>query len=158
MHRTGIVTPGNTVHVRVENTGTTPLDVNIFYIGSDYSITSMLAEPARLRGRTPREPNAAFSEEVLEFNDQTFGRERMFVIVTAAQPQDNPLDLSFLEQGGVRAVGQAPAAISGFGEMIDTMAKGVTTRGGTSLAARRAASASQRGAVYVFSVDNVPTG
>lgn len=158
LHRTGVVTPGNTVHVRVENTGTTPVVVNILYIGSDYSITSMLPEPATLRGRIPREPNAAYSEEVLEFNDKTFGRERLFVIVTAAQSQDNPLDLSFLEQGGVRAVGPAPAAMSGFGAMIETMATGATTRGGTSLAARRAASASQRGAVYVFSVDNVPTG
>ena len=158
LHRTGVVTPGNTVHIRVENTGTTPVDINILYIGSDYSISSMLPDPVRLRGRTPREENAVFSEEVVEFNDSTFGRERLFVIVTAAQPQDNPLDLSFLEQGGVRAIAPGGTAISGFGEMIEAMAGAATTRGASSLAARRAAAESQRGAVYVFSVDNVPAG
>ena len=158
LHRTGVVTPGNTVHVRVENTGTSPVDINILYIGSDYSISSMLPDPVRLRARKPREENAVFSEEVVEFNDATFGRERLFVIVTAALPQDNPLDLSFLEQGGVRAIGPGQGAISGFGAMIETMAGAATTRGGNSLAARRAATQSQRGAVYVFSVDNVPSG
>lgn len=155
LHRNSIVQPGNTAHVRVENTGETPVDLNILYIASNYAITSMLEAPVRLRGAEAGQPNAVFSEEIVEFDDTSFGRERLFVIVTAAEPQDNPLDLSFLEQVGVRALGQG-AAVSGFGAMIQTMAGGAATRGGSSLAARRAAQRSQRGAVYVFSVDNVP--
>lgn len=154
LHRNSIVRPGNTAHVRVENTGDMPVDVNILYIASNYAITYMLDAPVRLRAAEAGAPNAVFSEEIVEFDDTSFGRERLMVIVTAAEPQANPLDLSFLEQVGVRALGQAPA--TGFGAMIQTMADGSSTRGGSSLAARRAAQNSQRGAVYVFSVDNVP--
>lgn len=153
LHRNSIVRPGNTAHVRVENAGSTPVDVNIVYIASNYAITYMLEAPVRLRAAEPGAPNAVFSEEIVEFDDTSFGRERLLVIVTAAEPQANPLDLSFLEQVGVRALGQTA---TGFGEMIQTMANATATRGGSSLAARRAAQASQRGAVYVFSVDNVP--
>ena len=156
LHRTSIVQPGNTAHVRVENLGSTPVDVNILYIGSNYAITSMLEEPVRLRAAAPDAPNAVYSEEVVEFDATSFGRERLLVIVTAAEALENPLDLSFLEQGGVRAVGRGPVAVSDFGAMIQTMAAAATTRGGSSLAARRAAAQGQRGAIYVYSVENVP--
>lgn len=156
LHRNSIVQPGNTAHVRVENTGSTPVDVNILYIASNYAITSMLETPVRLRAAEAGSANAVFSEEIIEFDDTSFGRERLMVIVTAAEPQSNPLDLSFLEQTGVRAIGRGPAAMSGFGAMIEAMAGAETTRGGASLAARRAAQRGQRGAVYVYSVDNVP--
>ena len=158
LHRTGVVQPGNTAHVHIENAGSTPVDVNILYIGSNYAISSMLPDPVRLRATAPGEVNAIFSEEILEFDDTSFGHERLLVVVTAAEPLSNPLDLSFLEQVGVRALAGTERGVAGggLGAMIADMAEGVTTRGGTSLAARRAAQASQRGAVYVFSVNNVP--
>ena len=156
MHHPSVVQPGNTVHIRVENNSTSPVDLNIVFVGSDYSISMMLPDPVRLRARIAGEENAVFSEEVVEFNDSTFGREHLFVIATAAAPQENPLDLSFLSQGGIRVVQSRGAASSGFGAIIETMAGAATTRGGDSLAARRAATQAQRGAVYVYSVDNVP--
>lgn len=156
LHHTSIVQPGNTLHVRVENKSATAVDLNILFVGSDHAITMMLPEPVRLRAHAPEAPNSVFSEEVVEFNDVSFGREHLFVIVTAAQPQDNPLDLSFLEQAGVRSADSGAATASGFGTIIETMAGAATTRGGDSLAARRAAAQAQRGAVYVYSVDNLP--
>jgi len=163
LHRTAAARPGEVLHLRVQNNGGTTVDVNLLYIDANHGITWMPLDfdgsrgvPARLRGRSRNDPPAVYDEAVVQFEPTSFGRERVVVVVTGAEAQDNPLDLSFLEQGGVatRSLGAAPA--TGFGAVLEQMAGAAATRGGSSLAARRQAASGQRGAVLVYAIDNLP--
>ncbi|MBX3582370.1 MAG: caspase family protein [Rhizobiaceae bacterium] len=87
------VKPGDQVHIVAENNSRGIVDVNVLYLGSDYSISHMDAQ--RLVS------GARINEPLLAFTDQTFGTERMIAVVTEAPPLSEVEDLSFLEQGKV---------------------------------------------------------
>jgi hypothetical protein len=137
-----IVHPGDEVHVKARNGSKGLVDFNVLYVGSDYSITPIVAE--RL------EKGAELEEGLLAFTDSSFGMERMIAVFNEAPPQSEKEDLSFLAQDGVpqarRAVGDGQP---GFGDMLRDLGLGQSTRSAMKLGS----GGGTRGAVMVFPVE-----
>ena len=143
-----IVHPDDQVHIEARNGSSRPVDVNVLYIGSDYSIGHMYAE--RLHG------GSEIDLPLLAFTDTSYGIERMIVVLSEATPQTAVEDLSFLEQVGVRqmtrAAGVAPA---GFSELLRDVAGAPSTRGAARLGEK---AAGPKGAVMIFPMETMPRG
>jgi len=142
------VFPGDQVHVVAKNQSTKPVDLNLLYVGSDYSITHIVAE--RMHG------GAILEEGLLAFTDTSFGMERMIAVLTEAPPQSEMEDLGFLAQGGVlmrtRGAGDGEA---GFADMLHDIGLAPSTRSAMKLGA----DGGSKGAVMIFSVETVrPAG
>lgn len=142
-----VVHPDDQIHLEARNGSSRPIDINVLYIGSDYSIGHMYAE--RLHGGNE------ITVPLLAFTASSFGIERMVVVLSEAAPQTPVEDLSFLEQVGVRqqtrAAGTGPA---GFGDLLRDVAGAPATRG----AARIGDSSRAKGSVMIFPMENVPRG
>jgi len=138
------VNPGDIVTIAAKNMSAAMVDINVLYVGSDYSITHM--------GANRMEPNGVLNDDLLVFTGDSFGMERMIAVLTEAPQISEIADLSFLQQGGV------PAATRGTGDGGDFM--GMLTDIGNAPATRAAmkigAKGGQKGAVMIFSVQNVP--
>lgn len=138
------VFPGDEVHVVARNQSNKLVDINVLYVGSDYSITHIVAE--RLAG------GATLEEGLLAFTDSSFGMERMIAVLTDAPPQSEMEDLSFLAQGGVpqarRALGDAAV---GFADMLRDVGLGPSTRSAMKLGDQ----GGSKGAVMIFPVETV---
>ncbi|MEL7272123.1 MAG: caspase family protein [Pseudomonadota bacterium] len=112
--------PKDEVHLVAKNETTNPLDLNVLYVGSDYSISFMY------NGRI--KPGETLKKGLLRINDKSFGRERILLITTQATPQSPVADLSWLAQGALertRAAGKANA----FTGLLRQSGFGTTTRG-----------------------------
>lgn len=137
------VFPGDEVHVAAKNQSNKLVDINVLYVGSDYSITHIVAE--RLVA------GATLEEGLLAFTDTSFGMERMIAVLTEAPPESEKEDLSFLAQGGVpqkrRDVGGEP----GFSDMLQTLGMAESTRAAMKLGSQGGA----KGAVMIFPVETV---
>lgn len=137
--------PGDHVHVRARNNTSTAVDINILYIGSDYSITHIRAE--RLQ------PSAVLEEDLLEFTDTSYGREIMMAVFTEARPLTPTLDLRYLAQQGLNR-----AVIRGGTDSIEDLIRGMgfaaISRGVKATA--NAADGRPRGSVLLFPVRTVP--
>ena len=86
------------MHIEAENVSSKLFDINILYVGSDYSITHIDAQ--RLVAE------AKVDEGLLAFTDSSFGMERMIAVLTEAPPLSEIEDLTFLAAGR-RAGGDA---------------------------------------------------
>jgi len=83
--------PGDIVYLTAKNRSTKPMDLNILFIGSDFSITPIF------KGRI--HPGDSLKKKGLfRVTDTSFGSERLLVIANEAKPQSMVLDLSFLQQ------------------------------------------------------------
>ena len=142
-----IVHPDDEVHIAAKNASARPVDINVLYIGSDYSISHMYAE--RLSS------GSEIDLPLLALTDSSYGIERMVVVLSEAEPQTPVEDLSFLEQVGVR---QATRSLGGgaasFGELLREVAAAPATRG----AARLGDKAGAKGAVLIFPMETTPRG
>ncbi|RIK86598.1 MAG: peptidase C14 [Hyphomicrobiales bacterium] len=140
-----VVHPDDEVHIAARNASPKPVDINVLYIGSDYSISHMYAE--RLSS------GSEIDLPLLAFTDSSYGIERMVVVLSEAQPQTPVEDLSFLEQVGVR---QATRSIGGgaasFGDLLREVAAAPETRG----AARLGEKSGAKGAVLIFPLETTP--
>ena len=138
------VSPGDEVHVLARNQSTKLVDINVLYVGSDYSITHIVAE--RLVA------GATLEEGLLAFTDSSFGMERMIAVLTEAPPQSEMEDLSFLAQGGVpqqrRGVGDGQP---GFSDMLRDIGMAPSTRSVMKLGD----SGGSKGAVMIFPIETV---
>lgn len=138
------VHPDDQVHIEARNASSKPVDINVLYVGSDYSISHMYAE--RLHG------GAELDLPLLAFTDSSFGIERMIVVLSEAKPQTPVEDLSFLQQIGVRAVSPAGGGNAGFGDLLRDIAAAPETRS----AARIGQTSAARGGVMIFSMETMP--
>ena len=123
------VLPDDTIGLNLTNPTDKPVDFNILYVGSDYSISFM--DNGRLQ------PGDTLDEDYILITDASFGRERVIVVFSPADPQSEVEDLSFLEQSAVertRAVGNARGGIRG---LLDEAGFGTTTRAAMSLSRRK---------------------
>ncbi|HTV68495.1 MAG TPA: caspase family protein [Rhizobiaceae bacterium] len=138
------VNPGDEVHIFAKNLTKKIFDINILYVGSDYSITHIDAQ--RLVA------DAGVEEGLLAFTDSSFGMERMIAVFTEAPPLSEIEDLSFLAQGGVPAAtrGTGPA---GFADMLRDIGMAPETRSAMKLSDKGAA---PKGAVMIFPMETVP--
>lgn len=82
--------PGDIVFLKAKNTQAVPVDINVLYIGSDFSISHLYS--ARLNS------NDGFDLDLFDITDGSFGRERIMVVATPAAPQSSVEDLSWLAQ------------------------------------------------------------
>jgi hypothetical protein len=142
-----VVHPDDEVHIEAKSASAKPVDINVLYIGSDYSISHMYAE--RLSS------GSEIDLPLLAFTDSSYGIERMVVVLSEAEPQTPVEDLSFLEQVGIR---QATRSLGGgaasFSELLREVAAAPATRG----AARLGDKAGAKGAVLIFPMETTPRG
>lgn len=115
--------PDDEVHVLARNTGDGPVDVNVLYIGADWSISHWFS------GRL--QPGDELKKGLFKISADVLGQERMLVVVTPARPQSPVEDLSYLAQDALdtaRAVGG-----TAFGDALAEAGFGETTRGAIAL-------------------------
>ncbi|MEP0522131.1 MAG: caspase family protein [Hyphomicrobiales bacterium] len=110
--------PGDIVFLKAKNTQSVPVDMNVLYIGSDFSITHLYS--ARLNS------NDGFNLDLFDITGGSLGRERIMVVATPAAPQSVVEDLSWLAQPRLeRRRGQQ----SELGAMLAEAGFASTTRG-----------------------------
>jgi hypothetical protein len=136
------VFPGDEVHVAAKNQSSKLVDINVLYVGSDYSVTHIVAERL-VQGAT-------LEEGLLAFTDSSFGMERMIAVLTEAPPESEMEDLSFLAQGGVpKATRAAGGEGGGFSQMLTDIGLAPSTRSAMKLNDQ----AGSKGAVMIFPVE-----
>jgi len=140
------VHPSDQVHLAAENRSGRPVDVNVLYIGSDYSISHMYAE--RLHG------GSKIDLPLLEFNDSSYGVERMVVVLTEGSAITAVEDLSFLAQEGVRQMTRSAEHPEGFAGLLRDIGNAPATRGAMKLGQ----AASAKGALLIYTMENMPRG
>ncbi len=116
--------PDDEVHVLAKNNMDVPVDVNVLYIGADYSITHWFS------GRL--QPGDELKKPLFAIGDSELGDERMIVVVTPADKHSKVEDLSYLAQDALemtRSVGG-----SSLDEALSNAGFGETTRGAVPLA------------------------
>ncbi|MCB6179593.1 caspase family protein [Rhodobacter sp. Har01] len=111
------------VHVLAKNHMDVPVDVNVLYIGADYSITHWAAE--RLQ------PGDELKKGLFAIGGQVMGQERMIVIITPAKPQSPVENLGYLAQDALET--SRGLAGSAFGDALTEAGFGETTRGAVAL-------------------------
>jgi hypothetical protein len=107
--------PNDQVHILAQNNMDQPVDVNVLYIGADYSISHWFS------GRL--QPGDKLKKGLFKIGDAVLGDERMIVVVTPAKPQSPVENLAFLAQDSLdttRGFGgsglSAALAEAGFGQ------------------------------------------
>lgn len=140
------VNPGDEVHILAENKSSKRVDINVLYVGSDYSITHITAQ--RL------EPQARIEEGLLAFTDESFGMERMIVVLTEAPAGSETEDLSFLAQDGVRAATREVGMEGAFSDIVAQIADVPGTRGAAAF--KVSGGNAPKGGVMIFAVETQP--
>lgn len=140
------VNPGDQVHILAENKSAKRVDINVLYIGSDYSITHITAQ--RL------EAGSKLEEGLLAFTDESFGMERMIAVLTEAPAGSETEDLSFLEQGKVPPATRAAGQPSAFSSMLTQIADVPSTRGAAAFKVNDGGG--PKGGVMIFGVETQP--
>ena len=118
-----VLMPEDEVHVLAKNNGEGPVDVNVLYIGADWSISHWFS------GRL--QPGDELKKGLFKISADILGQERMLVVVTPAKPQSPVEDLSYLAQDALdttRSVGG-----TNFGTALAEAGFGETTRGAVAL-------------------------
>ena len=140
-----VVHPDDEVHIEARNSSARPVDINVLYIGSDYSISHMYVE--RLSS------GSEIDIPLLAFTDSSYGIERMVVVLSEAAPLSQVEDLSFLEQVGVRNATRSLGrqAVS-FSELLRDVEAAPATRG----AARLGDKSGAKGALLIFPLETTP--
>lgn len=118
-----VLLPEDEVHVLAKNNTDGPVDVNVLYIGADWSISHWFS------GRL--QPGDELKKGLFKISSDVLGQERLLVVVTPARPQSPVEDLSYLAQDALdttRAVGG-----TAFGDALAEAGFGETTRGAVAL-------------------------
>lgn len=141
-----ILHPGDSIFVSAKNDSRRPVDLNVLYVGSDYTISSAEA-PIRLHERDQLEETGLFT-----VSEGSFGNERLIAVLTEAEQQSPTLDLGYLAQKGVRQATRSAAAPEGFAGLLDDIAKAPATRDVKRFQDKRGS----KGAVLVFPMETSP--
>lgn len=110
--------PDDEIHLLARNHESVPIDLNVLYIGSDYSITHMFS------GRL--QPGDRLKQGLLRITDDAFGRDRIIMVLSPAKPQSVIEDLSFLEQNELPTT--RGVTDGGFRGALNEAGFGATTR------------------------------
>ncbi|WP_238365068.1 caspase family protein [Mesobacterium pallidum] len=113
--------PDDQVHVLARNNEDFPVDANVLHIGSDYSISHFYS------GRL--QPGDTLKKGLFRVTNEGFGRDRVVIILTPAQPQSAVEDLAFLAQSAVEVTRGAGSDGSGFNATLRAAGFGTVTRG-----------------------------
>lgn len=124
-----VLLPNDEVHVLAKNHSELPVDVNVLYVGADYSITHWAAE--RLQ------PGDELKRGLFAIGGPSLGQERMIVVVTPAKEHTPVENLSFLAQDALDMTREVTAGEDstekGIGGMLAEAGFGETTRGAVPL-------------------------
>jgi len=115
--------PDDEVHVLARNNTDGPVDVNVLYIGADWSISHWFS------GRL--QPGDELKQGLFKITDSVLGQERMLVVVTPAKPQSPVEDLSYLAQDALETTRNIGG--SALGDALMDAGFGETTRGAIGL-------------------------
>jgi hypothetical protein len=118
-----VLIPEDEVHVLAKNNGEGPVDVNVLYIGADWSISHWFS------GRL--QPGDELKKGLFKISADVLGQERMLVVVTPARPQSPVEDLSYLAQDALDTTRQVGA--TAFDDALAEAGFGETTRGAVAL-------------------------
>jgi hypothetical protein len=144
--------PGDLVYVTAKNDSGKYFDLNVLYVGSDYSISHMPAEDGSAASRLA--PGASLKAGVLEFTDEYFGMERMIAVLTEVTAQRELEDLSYLAQDGVPQKtrdARAPDEPVSFSDMLLDIGLAPATRA----AKRFGDKGGSSGAVMIYQIETV---
>ena len=140
--------PDDVIGARLENTTDGPVDFNVLYVGSDYSITFM--------GNGRLQPGDVLDEDYVLVTDAAFGRDRMVIVLSPAGEQDEVEDLSFLAQ---EALDTERAVAGGLEATLREAGFGETTRAAVSLKRKKGDDTPDRAPMILqFEIDTVPGG
>lgn len=124
-----VLLPADEVHVLARNNTDQPVDVNVLYVGADYSITHWAAERVM--------PGDELKRGLFAIGGEMLGQERMIVVVTPVDGKHKAVeDLSFLAQDALdmtREVTAGEDAGPSFADMMAEAGFGETTRGAVPL-------------------------
>ncbi len=140
-----IMLPGDEVHLRASNAEEFPIDLNVLHVGSDYAIQHFFA------GRL--QPGDTLRQGLFRISDYAFGRDRVVIVASPAEPQSLVLDLAFLEQEAVPATRGQAGEETPFAEVLRIAGFGTTTRGAVPLGGQEAGPSP---AILQFDIDTVP--
>ncbi|CAN1494125.1 Caspase domain containing protein [Paracoccaceae bacterium] len=115
--------PDDEVHVLARNNTDGPVDVNVLYIGADWSISHWFS------GRL--QPGDELKQGLFKITDSVLGQERMLVVVTPAKPQSPVEDLSYLAQDALETTRNIGG--TALGDALMDAGFGETTRGAIGL-------------------------
>lgn len=136
--------PGDEVYLSAANSGRKPVDVNVLFVGSDYSISHWYRERIHANGKL----NAG----LFRVSANSFGKERVIVVTSVGKPGSEVLDLSFLAQKALpKTRGDTPPGMAAL--LRDVGFGGVRTRGVEPLGSEEEGSDS---AIMQFVVDTQP--
>ncbi len=97
-----VLTDGDLFALDLDNRGTSPADVSVLFIDSEYGIRQYYPEPGlQLNNRLPPSEGDPVRTEEAEMAAETVGVEQMIVIAVKSKSQGQPVDFSDLEQPGV---------------------------------------------------------
>lgn len=142
-----ILHPGDGIFVKAANTSRRPVDMNVLYVGGDYTISSA-SEPIRLFEREELPKTGLFI-----VSDGSFGNEKLLAVLTEATPQSPLLDLGYLAQRGVRQMTRSAGAPDGFSGMLSDIATAPATREVKRYQDKRGG----KGAILIFPLETAPT-
>lgn len=123
-----VLLPADEVHVLARNHSDQPVDVNVLYVGADYSITHWAAERVQ--------PGDELKRGLFAIGGEMLGQERMIVVVTPAKQHSPVENLSFLAQDALdltREIGGEERADDSIGGLLAEAGFGETTRGAVPL-------------------------
>lgn len=126
-----VLLPDDEVHVLAKNHSDQAVDVNVLYVGADYSITHWAAERVL--------PGDELKRGLFAIGGEFLGQERMIVVVTPAKEHTPVENLSFLAQDAldmtrdVAAGEDTSATDASIGGMLAEAGFGETTRGAVAL-------------------------
>ncbi len=139
--------PNDVIGMNIENNAEYPVDYNILYVGSDYSVSFI--DNGRLL------PNGKLQDDFILVTDEAFGKDRVIVILAPAGEQADVQDLSFLEQGPLERTRGTERA--GFAGLLDEAGFGQTTRAAVRLSSRKKTSAPAP-SIFQFDVETTRAG
>lgn len=142
-----VLHPDDSIYVSASNASRRPVDLNVLFVGSDYTISAIEA-PIRLHERDELAETGLFT-----VSSGSFGNERLIAVLTEAEPQSATLDLGYLAQKGVRQATRSAAAPDGFAGLLDDIAKAPATRDVKRFQDKRGT----KGAVLVFPMETSPS-
>lgn len=141
-----VLVPDDQVHVLASNDEEFPVDANVLHIGSDYSITHFYS------GRL--QPGDTLKKGLFRITDEAFGRDRVVIILTPAEPQSAVEDLRFLQQSAVEVTRGTEARGSSFASNLRMAGFGTVTRGAVALDD----DSGPAPVILQFDIDTVPGG
>ena len=146
MDTTGVprLIPDDEVHIEATNTTDGPVDLNVLYVGSDFSISHMF------KGRL--QPGDTLKQGLLRITDAAFGRDRVILVMTPAKPQSAVEDLGFLAQDAVDLLRGNASALK---QALKEAGFGETTRAAVSLS-DEGEDSGPAPAILQFEIDTVP--